>query len=100
MGYLSNIFAKASSHVKLPTANSRSIFSISDVPPPGGHAGLTSSNPIPAAHEDKIRREYEEKLAQQQALIQQLLKKQEELEQQLRDAQNTIKQLQQTNGEK
>jgi hypothetical protein len=29
-----------------------------------------------------------------------LLKKQEELEQQLRDAQNTIKQLQQPNGEK
>lgn len=76
------------------------MFSISDGAPPPGHSGLASSNPIPAATEEKIRREYEEKLAQQQTLIQQLLKKQEELEQQLRDAQNTIKQLQQPNGEK
>jgi serine/threonine protein kinase/N-acetylneuraminic acid mutarotase len=91
---------KGSSHARLPTAGSRSMFSISDGAPPPGHSGLASSNPIPAATEEKIRREYEEKLAQQQTLIQQLLKKQEELEQQLRDAQNTIKQLQQPNGEK
>ncbi len=70
------------------------MFAISDAPAPSSLPSLDAKN------EEKIRREYEEKLAQQQALIQSLLKKQEELEQQLRDAQNTIKQLQQPNGEK
>jgi predicted RNase H-like nuclease (RuvC/YqgF family) len=58
-----------------------------------GHNGQASSTPISTTHDEKLRREYEDKFMQQHNVIQQLLKRQDELETQLREAQNTIKAL-------